>query len=116
MATVCPMSLLRTRVAAARSDLLHRAAFHSPSRQRTSTDSQHFDTHHLVSLLTKDAGLTQKQAVGVMSALEEVIQGSVRGMVSNLVTRAEQEKVRSFVDRVCGCADWVSVEAIYSKG
>lgn len=37
-------------------------------------------------------GLTREQALGVMEALEEVIEESIRTMTANLVTRAEQEK------------------------
>lgn len=36
--------------------------------------------------------MTREQALGVMEALEEVIEESIRTMTANLVTRAEQEK------------------------
>ena len=42
----------------------------------------------------EEEGLTRKQAIGVMEALEDVVQESIRSMTSNLVTRAEQDKVR----------------------
>lgn len=54
--------------------------------------SYHFDTQQFVHRLEED-GLTHKQAVGVMSALQDVVQESMNNMVTNLVTRAEQEKV-----------------------
>lgn len=50
-----------------------------------------FDTSSLVARLEKE-GLTREQALGVMEALEEVIEESIRTMTANLVTRAEQEK------------------------
>jgi hypothetical protein len=37
-------------------------------------------------------GLSRKQSVGIMEALEEVVEESIRTMTANLVTRAEQEK------------------------
>lgn len=62
-------------------------AFHSSARRQAS----HFDTQALVAALEKQ-GLTRQQAVGVMTALEDVIRDSVSSMVSHLVTRAEVEK------------------------
>lgn len=50
-----------------------------------------FDTSSLVARLEKE-GLRREQALGVMEALEEVIEESIRTMTANLVTRAEQEK------------------------
>jgi hypothetical protein len=50
-----------------------------------------FDTSSLVARLEKE-GLTREQALGVMEALEEVIEESIHTMTANLVTRAEQEK------------------------
>lgn len=38
-------------------------------------------------------GLSRQQAEGVVDALEEVIEESIRSMQVNLVTRAEQDKV-----------------------
>lgn len=38
-------------------------------------------------------GLTRQQAEGVMTVLAEVVDESVRGMESGLVSKAEQEKV-----------------------
>lgn len=38
-------------------------------------------------------GLNRQQAEGIMSAMAEVIDESVRNMTSNMVTKADQEKV-----------------------
>lgn len=54
----------------------------------------HFDTHHFVQRLERE-GLNRAQAEGIMSAMAEVIDESIRNMTSNMVTKAEQEKVRS---------------------
>ena len=53
----------------------------------------HFDTHHFVQRLERE-GLNRAQAEGIMSAMAEVIDESIRNMTSNMVTKAEQEKVR----------------------
>ena len=50
-----------------------------------------FDTAQFVSRVERE-GLSRKQAVGVMEALQEVVEESIRTMTSNLVTRSEQEK------------------------
>jgi hypothetical protein len=52
----------------------------------------HFDTHHFVQRLERE-GLSRAQAEGIMSAMAEVIDESIRNMTSNRVTKAEQEKV-----------------------
>lgn len=52
----------------------------------------HFDTHHFVQRLERE-GLNRQQAEGIMSAMAEVIDESIRNMTSNMVTKAEQEKV-----------------------
>lgn len=39
-------------------------------------------------------GLNRAQAEGIMSAMAEVIDESIRNMTSNMVTKADQEKVR----------------------
>jgi hypothetical protein len=39
-------------------------------------------------------GLNRQQAEGIMSAMAEVIDESIRNMTSNMVTKADQEKVR----------------------
>jgi len=54
----------------------------------------HFDTHHFVQRLERE-GLKREQAEGIMSAMAEVIDESIRNMTSNMVTKADQEKVRS---------------------
>ena len=55
----------------------------------------HFDTHHFVQRLERE-GLNRAQAEGIMSAMAEVIDESIRNMTSNMVTKAEQEKVWVF--------------------
>jgi hypothetical protein len=52
----------------------------------------HFDTHHFVQRLERE-GLNRAQAEGIMTAMAEVIDESIRNMTSNMVTKAEQEKV-----------------------
>ena len=52
----------------------------------------HFDTHHFVQRLERE-GLNRKQAEGIMTAMAEVIDESIRNMTSNMVTKADQEKV-----------------------
>lgn len=52
----------------------------------------HFDTHHFVQRLERE-GLNRAQAEGIMAAMAEVIDESIRNMTSNMVTKAEQEKV-----------------------
>jgi Protein of unknown function (DUF1640) len=52
----------------------------------------HFDTHHFVQRLERE-GLNRAQAEGIMSAMAEVIDESIRNMTSTMVTKAEQEKV-----------------------
>lgn len=64
------------------------AAFH---RTATRLDF-HFDTHHFVQRLERE-GLNRKQAEGIMAAMAEVIDESIRNMTANMVTKADQEKV-----------------------
>jgi hypothetical protein len=52
----------------------------------------HFDTHHFVQRLEKE-GLTRTQAEGVMAAMADVIDESIKNLASNMVTKADQEKV-----------------------
>ena len=69
-------------------------ALHS-SRFFTTTQCRpdfHFDTHHFVQRLERE-GLNRAQAEGIMSAMAEVIDESIRNMTSNMVTKADQEKV-----------------------
>ncbi|KAG9312879.1 hypothetical protein JVU11DRAFT_6312 [Chiua virens] len=51
----------------------------------------HFDTHHFVQRLERE-GLNRQQAEGIMTAMAEVIDESIRNMTSNMVTKADQEK------------------------
>lgn len=51
----------------------------------------HFDTHHFVQRLERE-GLNRQQAEGIMAAMAEVIDESVRNMTANMVTKADQEK------------------------
>ena len=55
-------------------------------------DDFHFDTHHFVQRLERE-GLNRAQAEGIMSAMAEVIDESIRNMTSNMVTKADHEKV-----------------------
>lgn len=54
----------------------------------------HFDTHHFVQRLERE-GLNRAQAEGMMTAMAEVIDESIRNMTGNMVTKADQEKVCS---------------------
>ncbi|KAI0047236.1 DUF1640-domain-containing protein [Auriscalpium vulgare] len=51
----------------------------------------HFDTHHFVQRLQRE-GLNRAQAEGIMAAMAEVIDESIRNMTGNMVTKADQEK------------------------
>ncbi|KAH8118058.1 hypothetical protein DFH11DRAFT_1503697 [Phellopilus nigrolimitatus] len=51
----------------------------------------HFDTHHFVQRLERE-GLNRAQAEGIMSAMAEVVDESIRNMTSNMVTKTDQEK------------------------
>ncbi|KAJ7801917.1 DUF1640-domain-containing protein [Mycena olivaceomarginata] len=73
----------------------HFSTRHCLTRTFTSTRPRHdfhFDTHHFVQRLERE-GLNRAQAEGIMTAMAEVIDESVRNMTSNMVTKAEQEKV-----------------------
>lgn len=65
-----------------------RRHFHSSTPSR----DFHFDTHHFVQRLERE-GLNRAQAEGIMTAMAEVIDESIRNMTSNMVTKADQEKV-----------------------
>lgn len=54
----------------------------------------HFDTHKFVERLERE-GLNRPQAEGIMMAMAEVIDESIRSLTQNMVTKATQEKVRS---------------------
>jgi hypothetical protein len=64
----------------------------------------HFDTHHFVQRLERE-GLNRAQAEGIMGAMAEVIDESIRNMTGNMVTKAEQEKVRPTFRLGCLRAD-----------
>lgn len=64
-----------------------RASFSTSAPAR----SIHFDTQSFVSKLESE-GLSRQQAVGIMEALEDVVQESIRSMMTQLVTRSEQDK------------------------
>ncbi|KAI6149754.1 hypothetical protein BKA82DRAFT_997927 [Pisolithus tinctorius] len=69
-------------------------AARTPGKAFSSSASRrdfHFDTHHFVQRLERE-GLTRAQAEGIMNAMAEVIDESIRNMTSNMVTKAEQEK------------------------
>ena len=67
---------------------------HSSRAFSTSKPAQdfHFDTHHFVQRLERE-GLNRAQAEGIMSAMAEVIDESIRNITSNMVTKSDQEKV-----------------------
>lgn len=65
-----------------------RRHFHSSSIR----SDFHFDTHQFVQRLERE-GLNRAQAEGIMNAMAEVIDESIRNMTSNMVTKADQEKV-----------------------
>jgi hypothetical protein len=64
-------------------------------RSSVASNEFHFDTHHFVQRLERE-GLTRTQAEGVMSAMAEVIDESIKNMASNMVTKADQEKASIF--------------------
>ncbi|KAF9021402.1 DUF1640-domain-containing protein [Hymenopellis radicata] len=66
------------------------ASLRSFSTTRPSAEF-HFDTHHFVQRLERE-GLNRAQAEGIMTALAEVVDESIRNMSSNMVTKADQEK------------------------
>jgi len=66
---------------------------HRGFRTTTTREDFHFDTHHFVQRLERE-GLNRAQAEGIMSAMAEVIDESIRNMTSNMVTKAGHEKVR----------------------
>lgn len=65
---------------------------HRGIRTTVRRDDFHFDTHHFVQRLERE-GLNRAQAEGIMSAMAEVIDESIRNMTSNMVTKADHEKV-----------------------
>jgi hypothetical protein len=54
--------------------------------------ASHFDTHLFVERLQSN-GLNKEQAEGIMTVLAEVVEESINGMETTMVSKAEQEKV-----------------------
>lgn len=52
----------------------------------------HFDTHHFVQRLERE-GLTRAQSEGIMAAMADVVDESIRTLTQNLVSKVQQEKV-----------------------
>jgi len=65
---------------------------HSSALQNNLYQSgSHFDTHHFVQRLERE-GFTRAQSEGVMAAMADVIDESIRNLSQNMVTKAQQEK------------------------
>jgi hypothetical protein len=79
---------LRSATCSSVSSSLANASFHTTSARY----EFHFDTHHFVQRLERE-GLNRAQAEGIMTAMAEVIDESIRNMTANMVTKAEHEKV-----------------------
>lgn len=79
------LSALRTHAPVSQ---VRAAAFHRTAARL----DFHFDTHHFVQRLERE-GLNRQQAEGIMAAMAEVIDESIRNMTANMVTKADQEKV-----------------------
>ena len=52
----------------------------------------HFDTHHFVQRLERE-GLTRAQSEGIMAAMADVVDESIRNLTQNMVSKVQQEKV-----------------------
>ena len=74
----------------------HTIPFNRPRPFSTTqpTRASHFDTHLFVERL-KANGLNKEQAEGIMTVLAEVVEESINGMETTMVSKAEQEKVFS---------------------
>jgi len=79
-------AITRTQIPASQ---VRAAAFHKSAARL----DFHFDTHHFVQRLERE-GLNRQQAEGIMAAMAEVVDESIRNMTANMVTKADQEKVR----------------------
>ncbi|KAJ3786524.1 mitochondrial protein [Lentinula aff. detonsa] len=80
------------RAATIRTRHCFNSTLHIRSFTKSNTRSDfHFDTHQFVQRLERE-GLNRAQAEGIMSAMAEVIDESIRNMASNMVTKADQEK------------------------
>lgn len=53
----------------------------------------HFDTHHFVQRLERE-GLSRAQSEGIMAAMADVVDESIRNLTQNMVSKVQQEKVR----------------------
>lgn len=84
-----------------------RPASHDLTRAHLTSPTDHFDTAQYVQRLERE-GLSRRQAEGVIDTLEEVIEESIRNMQANLVTRAEQDKVRCAAALTRGEGEWRS--------
>ncbi|KAI0819657.1 DUF1640-domain-containing protein [Trametes gibbosa] len=90
-----PVSIPRLHIASTTRRVFSTARPTAPRRRRFHASpylsDSHFDTHHFVQRLERE-GLNRAQAEGIMSAMAEVIDESIRNMTSNMVTKADQEK------------------------
>ncbi|KAF8312870.1 DUF1640-domain-containing protein [Clavulina sp. PMI_390] len=64
-----------------------RRLVHVSSRQQ----DYHFDSHHFVQRLERE-GLTRAQSEGIMAAIADVIDESIRNLTQNMVSKTQQEK------------------------
>ncbi|KAG8740648.1 hypothetical protein FRC12_015928 [Ceratobasidium sp. 428] len=62
-----------------------------PLHTTTVLRENHFDTHQFVQRLEEE-GLSRSQAEGLMKAISEVVDESVKNMSRNMVTKSDQEK------------------------
>ena len=76
--------------------------------------ASHFDTHHFVQRLQRE-GFTRAQSEGVMAAMADVIDESIRNLSQNMVTKAQQEKVR-FSLHSLDMVNRIFVVPLHSKG
>jgi len=92
---------------------------HSSALQNNLYQSgSHFDTHHFVQRLERE-GFTRVQSEGVMAAMADVIDESIRNLSQNMVTKAQQEKVRFTVFAVLyshNTLDRLFAVPLYSEG
>jgi Protein of unknown function (DUF1640) len=88
---------------------------HRSFRTTATLNNFHFDTHHFVQRLERE-GLNRAQAEGIMSAMAEVIDESIRNMTSNMVTKADHEKVHPPISRSVTSTTRVFTDAKVSLG
>ncbi|CUA68320.1 Protein fmp32, mitochondrial [Rhizoctonia solani] len=82
------MNGTRLGIVASRSVVSRTRWIHTHRPLRT---QHHFDTHQFVQRLEAE-GLSRSQAEGIVTAVGEVIDESVRNMSRNMVTKTDQEK------------------------